>query len=65
MFAIHFGGISGFEGSNPEVGFVWRSVSFIMTGNVFGGNVFSLLNMDVSKNRSGPPKWMVYNGKHY
>ena len=21
--------------------------------------------MDVSKNRGGPPKWMVYNGKHW
>ena len=21
--------------------------------------------MDVSKNRGGPPKWMVYNGKPY
>ena len=22
-------------------------------------------DMDVSKNRGGPPKWMVYNGKPY
>ena len=23
------------------------------------------LYIDVSKNRGGPPKWMVYNGKPY
>ena len=22
-------------------------------------------HMDVSKNRGGPPKWMIYNGKPY
>ena len=24
-----------------------------------------LIHMGVSKNRGGPPKWMVYNGKPY
>ena len=30
----------------------------------FERRFFSLLNMDVSKNR-GTPKWMFYNGKPY
>ena len=32
-----------------------------------GHHILTIKNsqMGVSKNRGGPPKWMVYNGKHY
>ncbi len=60
--------------SDPNLGFVASNLGPIKGSRMEEAGMFlvfcfrqasCLVNMDVSKYRGGPPKWMVYNGKPY
>ncbi len=55
-------GCSKIHVQNECWNYVWKNP---LVSNLIFKKIWRMQHLGVSKNRGGPPKWMVYNGKPY